>query len=258
MAKVGGSRGSQGRPSRSGRDAGGKRAAKPGGTKGGAKPGGAKSPAKKPPAKTAVPEAAPAAIEGPFVVGAIPGATPGKWIDAWHERLPEVAFDLRTITVAEQRSALFGGELDAALVRLPIDQDGLHVIPLYDEVPVVVAAADSHLMAVDELDLADLVGEVIVVPRDDVLGLEVPGGAAASFDPPHDTEEAIAIVAAGVGVVIVPMSLARLHRRKDADYRPLRDAHPSTVALAWRTGATTAAVDAFVGIVRGRTANSSR
>ena len=143
-------------------------------------------------------------------------------------------------------------------MRLPIDQDGLHVIPLYDEVPVVVAAADSHLMAVDELDLADLVGEVIVVPRDDVLALAVPGGVTASFAPPADTEEAIAIVAAGVGIVVVPMSLARLHRRKDADYRPLRDGPSSTVALAWRADRTTPAVDAFVGIVRGRTANSSR
>ena len=55
-----------------------------------------------------------------------------------------------------------------------------------------------------------------------------------------DTEEAIAIVASGVGVVIVPMSLARLHHRKDADYRPLRDGPASTVALAWPADGTIA------------------
>jgi len=221
----------------------------------------AQAKAKKPAAKKAEdtrPEAQPQPIEGPFVVGAIPGATPGKWIDAWHDRLPDVELELRPIAVADQRAAVFDGELHAALVRLPIDQDGLHVIPLYDEISVVVSAADSHLMAADELDLGDLDGEVIVVPRDDVLALAVPGGVTASFSPPTDTEEAIAIVAAGVGVVVVPMSLARLHRRKDADYRPLRDGPVSTVALAWRAARTTPAVDAFVGIVRGRTANSSR
>ena len=225
-----------------------------------AKSAATKATAKKPPAKkAAAPTPEPEApIEGPFVIGAIPGATPGKWIDAWHERLPDVELELRPIAVADQRSALFEDDLDAALVRLPIDQDGLHVIPLYDETPVVVAAADSHLMAVDELDLADLDGEVVVVPRDDVLGASVPGGVTASFAPPADTEEAVAIVAAGVGIVVVPMSLARLHRRKDADYRPLRDGPISTVALAWRADRTTPAVDAFVGIVRGRTANSSR
>ena len=125
--------------------------------------------------------------------------------------------------MADQRAALLDDGLDAALVRLPIDPDGLHVIPLYDEVAVVVASADSHLTAADELDLADLAGEVVIVPQDDVLGLDVPGAVAASFAPPEDTEQAIATVAAGVGVVIVPMSLARLHRRKDAAYRPLRD-----------------------------------
>ena len=41
-------------------------------------------------------------------------------------------------------------------------------------------------------------------------------------------------------------------------YRPLRDGPSSTVALAWVADRTTPAVDAFVGIVRGRTANSSR
>ena len=252
MAKVGGSRGARGRPSRTGRDAATKRSAKPGAAKGAAKKPQAK--------KTATPDPQPPApmIESPFVVGSIPGATPGKWIDAWHERLPDVELELRPIEVVDQRSALFDGGLHAALVRLPIAQDGLHVIPLYNEIPVVVAAADSHLMAVDELDLADLAGEVIVVPRDDVLGLAVPGGVTASFAPPADTEEAIAIVSAGVGIVVVPMSLARLHRRKDADYRPLRDGPSSTVALAWRADRTTPAVDAFVGIVRGRTANSSR
>ena len=61
-----------------------------------------------------------------------------------------------------------------------------------------------------------------------------------------------------MGVVIVPMSLARLHRRKDASYRPLRDGPTSTVALAWPAERTTPAVEAFIGIVRGRTPNSSR
>jgi hypothetical protein len=193
-----------------------------------------------------------------FVLGAIAGATPGKWIDAWKERMPRTALELVPLAVPDQRRALVDGQVDAALVRLPLDRDGLHVIALYDELPVVVTAADSHLLAADDLELADLVGEVVIVPADDVLGLEVPGAVAPAFAPPADTAEAIATVAAGVGVVIVPMSLARLHHRKDADFRPLRDAPTSSVALAWVAERTTPEVEAFVGIVRGRTANSSR
>lgn len=193
-----------------------------------------------------------------FRLGAIPGATPGKWIDVWKERMPRTALELVPLTFADQRRALDDGEVDAALVRLPIDDDGLHVIPLYDELPVVVCAKDSHLTAADELEAGDLEGEVLIVPQDDVLALSIPGTVPPRFDPPADTAEAIATVAAGVGIVVVPMSLARLHHRRDVEHRPLRGGPPSTVALAWVSDRTTPAVDTFVGIVRGRTANSSR
>jgi len=206
---------------------------------------------------TAVP-VPPAPPAGPFRLGAVPGTTPGKWIDIWQERMPQVPLTLVPLTVADQRGALDAGVVDAALVRLPIDRDGLHLIPLYDEVPVVVCAADSHLTAADEVTADDLVGEVVIAPRDDVLGLELPGTAAPRFAAPDTTEEAIATVAAGVGVVVVPMSLARLHHRKDVDYRPLAGGPLSSIALAWPTADPSDLVDVFVGIVRGRTANSSR
>lgn len=184
---------------------------------------------------------------------------PGKWIDRWRERMPHVPLELVPIEVANQRDSLLAGDVDAALVRLPIDAHDLHVIRLYDEIAVVVASADSALTAVDELDPQDLAGEVLIVPRDDVLGpVAAPGVAQPRFDPPETTADAIATVAAGVGIVIVPMSLARLHHRRDVAHRPLRGAPSSTVALAWPADRTTPDVDTFVGIVRGRSANSSR
>ncbi|MDZ8276663.1 LysR substrate-binding domain-containing protein [Microbacterium aquimaris] len=191
----------------------------------------------------------------------MPGATPGKWIDAWRTRMPDNPLEWHPLEVAAQREALVSGEVDAALVRLPIDKTDLHVIPLYDEVPVVATSAESHLTAADALTAADLTGEVLIVPADDVLGLHTemfPGADRPVFAAPATTEEAIATVAAGVGFVIVPMSLARLHHRKDVAYRPLESGPTSTVALAWPVDRTTALIDTFVGIVRGRTANSSR
>ena len=202
---------------------------------------------------------APAPPEPPrdFVLGAIPGATPGKWIDVWRERMPHVTLVLREIAVADQRAAL--DDVDAALVRLPVhDPDDLHIIALYEERPVVVMSADSDLTAAEELDAADLAGEVVIVPLDDVLHAEIPDATAPAFVAPSDTAEAVATVAAGVGVVIMPMSLARAHQRRDVEYRVLRDGPTSTVALAWVRERTTADVEAFVGVVRGRTARSSR
>jgi DNA-binding transcriptional LysR family regulator len=191
-------------------------------------------------------------------LGAVAGTTPGKWIDIWHERMPRTPLELVPVTVTGQRTALVEREVDAALVRLPLDRDGLHAIALYDEVPVVVCSADSHLTAADELTVDDLAGEVLIVPADAVVEARVPGSVAPAFAPPESTEEAIATVAAGVGVIVVPMSLARLHHRKDVEYRPLRDGPVSTVALAWPASGESSLVETFVGIVRGRTANSSR
>jgi len=199
-----------------------------------------------------------AAVSGPFRLGAVEGATPGKWIGTWRERLPHAPLELVPLQPDDQRAALIDGSVDAAIVRMPIDRSGLHVIALYDEVAVVVCAADSHLTAADELTFADLVDEIVIAPRQLPLDVDVPGARAPRFDPPETIADAIAIAATGVGVVIVPLSLARLHHRKDAAHRPLAGAPASPVALAWREGETTPQIDAFIGIVRGRTANSSR
>lgn len=217
-------------------------------------------PPRKPPKKTSpvVFDAQDPTIEEArtFRLGAVAGATPGKWIDAWKDRMPKVPLELVPITVSTQKSAI--DEVDAALVRLPLTDDALHVITLYDELPVVVAAIDSHLLAADELTSSDLDGEVVIPLIDDALSqLDLPGTTLASFAP-LSAENAIETAASGVGIVVVPMSVARLHHRKDVDYRILTDGPISTVALAWPRDRTTADVDTFVGIVRGRTANSSR
>ncbi len=170
--------------------------------------------------------------------------------------MPHVPLELVPLDAQRQRDSI--DEVDAALIRLPLTDEGLHVISLYDEVPVVVASVESHLMAVDEVTGHDLAGEVLITPLDDVLG---PLGLATvepRFAALETTADAIATAATGVGIVVVPMSLARLHQRKDVDYRPLVDGPTSSVGLAWARERTTEDVETFIGIVRGRTANSSR
>jgi DNA-binding transcriptional LysR family regulator len=70
--------------------------------------------------------------------------------------------------------------------------------------------------------------------------------------------EAIETVAAGTGVAIVPMSVARLHDRKDVVHRPVTDLDPTTVALVWLVERDDERAQRFVGVVRGRTSRSSR
>ena len=189
-----------------------------------------------------------------FRVGFVAGATPDKWARVWRERFPRQPLELVPLEQEVQEADLRAGELDMCLVRLPVDREGLHCIPLYDEVPVAVVGAEHVATVVDELSLADLADEQLVLPH--------PSGWTPTVEqldwPPMGVAEAVEVVAAGTGVAIVPMSLARLHQRKDTAYRPVRDLPPTTVALAWLVDNEDPRVQSFIGIVRGRTERSSR
>ena len=54
------------------------------------------------------------------------------------------------MTEAEQLDGVRDGSLDMALVRLPVDTDGLHCVRLYDEVQVAVASREHMLAAADD------------------------------------------------------------------------------------------------------------
>ncbi|MCX5042596.1 LysR family substrate-binding domain-containing protein [Aldersonia sp. NBC_00410] len=192
-----------------------------------------------------------------FRIAYVPGVTPAKWVRVWRERRPDVPLELVDTAAATIVASLWNGAADAGLVRLPINGDRLSVIPLYEETPVVVVPKDHLFTAVDEIAVADLDGETVLHPYDDTLEWAARPGTAAVHRP-ESTSDAIELVAAGVGLLVVPQSLARLHHRRDLTFRSVRDAPASPVALAWPAAATTDLVEEFVGIVRGRGVNSSR
>ena len=191
-----------------------------------------------------------------LTLGYVPGATPAKWARTWAERHPEVPLELRVVAAADAAASVRSGTVDIALLR-PVDTSGLAVIPLYEETTVVVVPTAHVLTAVDEITAADLDGEPILLPLDDVVDWDGAPGAPVDHRP-ETTSGAIELVAAGFGALIVPQSLARLHHRKDLTYRPIADAPTCAVALAVPEGPQPALVEEFIGIVRGRKPGSSR
>ncbi|MEU9804494.1 LysR family substrate-binding domain-containing protein [Mycobacterium sp. NPDC050853] len=191
-----------------------------------------------------------------LTLGYVPGGTPAKWAQIWAERHPEVPLQLRAVAAADAAAAVRAGTVDMALLRPPADTSGLAVIPLYDETTVAVVPTDHILSAFDAITATDLDGEPILLPLDHVLDWAAPGNRVDHR--PETTEEAIELVAAGIGVLIVPQSLARLYHRKDLTYRPITDAPTCPVALAFPEGAPPPLVEEFIGIVRGRKPGSSR
>jgi DNA-binding transcriptional LysR family regulator len=164
---------------------------------------------------------------------------------------------LRTVAAADAADEVRAGTVDVAVLRLPAETSGLAVIPLYEETTVAVVPTDHILSAADELTAADLEGEPKLLPLDDVVDWADAPGAPVDHRP-ETTESAVELVATGIGVLIVPQSLARLHHRKDLTYRPIADAPACPVALAVPDGPPSALIEDFIGIVRGRKPGSSR
>ena len=184
-------------------------------------------------------------------IGFVDGVSPDRWARAWRDR-SRVPLELVSVSPEEQQTAL--AELDMCLVRLPVEAADLHVVALYQETPVVMLAQDHYLTLADRVGLADLAEEQLVLghpytwsPRVDQLTW-----------PQMTVKDAIEVVASGQGIVLLPKSIGRLHHRRDVVIREVVDLEPTTVALAWRRNRDDETTQTFVGVVRGRSANSSR
>lgn len=167
----------------------------------------------------------------------VPGVTPGKWSRIWDERMRRERLELTPLEQVAAIDALRSGEADMALVRDVVADDEFHVIPLYREQPVVVAPKDHPVTAFESVAIEELDGETI---------LEGQGA---------DTVE---LVAANVGLALMPQSVARAHSRRDVVARPVTGVPDTGIGLAWLRSNDDPRSEVFVGIVRGRTVNSSR
>jgi DNA-binding transcriptional LysR family regulator len=181
----------------------------------------------------------------PLVVAFVTGVTPTKWERIWRERRPGGRIQLTPMTQDAALASLADGTAHMALVRDVAASDDLHAIALYREQPVVVAPKGSLVAGMDAVSLDELqsLDEVVVHPVDLMSGTGV---------------EAVELVAANVGVAVMPQSVARQHSRKDVVARPVQGAADTGVSLVWPVTGAHPLSEVFIGIVRGRTANSSR
>jgi len=200
---------------------------------------------------------------GSFTVAIMPGVTISKWTTVWSQRRPDVVLRVLRAEASTQVALLHEGKADVSFVRLPVDSTGLSVIPLYAEVPVVVLPKDHELTLLDSVSVTDLVEEHLLQDPDSVpewrdAALTLRTGPRRALPAMESIADAIALVAAGLGIVVVPQSVARLNHRKDVTYRTVVDVASHGVGLAWLAESSSVDVEEFIGIVRGRSARSSR
>lgn len=215
------------------------------------------------PAET-VPAMPEPSVGGPALTVAFTlGVTVTKWTRLWQQRHPDIPLDVYRSEPGQQARVLLDRAADVSFVRHPVDRDGLNLISLYAELPVVGLPREHAASEFDEIAVADLADEHLLQEPDEVpewrdVATEIVSGSRRPLVGIHSLDDAVEQVAAGVGIVILPKSIARLHSRKDVVYVPVSGVAETPVSLAWRAGDQSALVEEFIGIVRGRTAESSR
>jgi DNA-binding transcriptional LysR family regulator len=198
----------------------------------------------------------------PLRVSFVTGVTPDKWARRWRDRQGGIPLELLPVDQPAQLTPLRDGSVDMAFVRLPVDREGLHVIPLWTEVPVVVVSREHPVAAYDEVPLSDLVDEHLLQNPDEVpawrdIATEVRDGTRHPV-PPMTPAQVVESVAAQGGVAILPAAVARVHHRKDVVPVPVTGLDETRIGLAWSRVSEDPRVETFIGIVRGRTERSSR
>lgn len=195
-------------------------------------------------------------------------------IRAFRELSPLVSLQLEESGSSELVQALRGEEIDAAFIRSPVaDIDGLLVRPLLEE-SMIAALPTAHPLATVQnamsspLALAQLANETFILyKRPGGPGLYdaiITACRGAGFSPRVGQEaprilSTLNLVAAGLGVSIVPESLSRL-QMDGVLYRPLSDDPPlhAPLILACRRGEQSAAVQRFIDLVQSSVEQESR
>ncbi|AQA10851.1 LysR family transcriptional regulator [Streptomyces malaysiensis] len=160
------------------------------------------------------------------------------------DRHPDVLVDVQRIEWDDQASMLLDGRIDVGYVRLPIDEAGLRVAPLYTEPRVAVLPAGHRLAGREQITEADLAGEPLVWHAD------------TSTQPtrrPHPNagylvrgvDETLEHVAAGRGISFLARSATVFYSHPDVSYVPVPDLAPDQVCLAVAVSRTSPLVADF-------------
>jgi DNA-binding transcriptional LysR family regulator len=158
---------------------------------------------------------------------------------------PGVSLALREMLSPEQAVALSAGELDFGLLLPPVAGELEHLVVQSERFVAALPARHPAARRAGKVAMRSLAPEhFVMVPREIAPGLYdiVAGLAARAGFLPRVAQEAIqmqtvvSLVSSGLGVAIVPASVANLGRR-GVVYREIADPHPRLdLWLAWRRG----------------------
>jgi DNA-binding transcriptional LysR family regulator len=199
---------------------------------------------------------------GELVIGYVTSATYGPLPDVirmFRKRFPEVDLELRNLRSVHQSQALLDRRIDVGFVR-PHALDPRLVYEAFWREPVLAVLPSDHPLAHrTAVGIGDLASDLFLMApaedaaafHDQVLALcRRAGFAPRVHDGVPDIQAAVALVAAGLGINLVPAAVQRF-RRRGVVYRPLRPRSLRIeLGLAWRRDDDSALVQQFRRVAR--------
>jgi len=180
-----------------------------------------------------------------LMVGFRAGVAVAPAIQQFADQHPDVVVDVERIEGDDQAAKLLDGRIDIGYVRLPIDETGLRVIPVYTEPRVAVLPTGHRLAGKEQITEADLAGEPLLWDSDSstqpTQRLHPNAGYLV-----RGVDETLEHVAAGRGISFLARSATVFYSHPNISYVPVSDVAPDQVCLAVAASRTSSLVDDFV------------
>jgi DNA-binding transcriptional LysR family regulator len=180
-------------------------------------------------------------------------------LTVFHNRFPGVEIELHEMKTSELIEGLHQRRVQVGLVRMPVRDDLLLVEPILLE-PLVVALPEHHPLAEKpRVAFRDLAGEAFLLPPRQLApsffdqltdlsreaGFELRLGAEAS-----QLQTILNLVAAGMGVTLVPESVTQMGGRGVVFKRMPEPPPTMEIAVAWRCDDPSQVLQGFLEVIR--------
>ena len=181
-----------------------------------------------------------------LMVGFRAGVAVAPAIQRFADQHPDVVVDVQRIEGDDQATKLLDGRIDIGYVRLPIDETGLRVIPVYTEPRVAVLPTGHRLAGKEQITEADLAGEPLLWDSDSSTQPTRLAHPNAGYLV-RGVDETLEHVAAGRGISFLARSATVFYSHPNISYVPVSDdVAPDQVCLAVAASRTSTVVDDFV------------
>lgn len=174
-------------------------------------------------------------------------------LSAFRTANPTIDIHYVELSMVNQLDSVVDGDVDVALLRLPIADSRVTVDPLFSEPRVAVVPADHELANASSVTVEDLLDQPFAVAAD---GSPAGWRSYWTFDERRGEEsrvaaevrsipESLATIAYRGAVDTFPVTASMAFRHPGVRFVPLRDAEPTSLAVVSRRSPDNDAVDSF-------------